>query len=464
MLKFHQIILRKFLLLFISLFIIIGGVVYYWIYQYYLESSKQALIQNVELLSNIINEDSNLDMLAKNIKNNLHMRLTVIDANGVVIAESDTDKSKMENHRYRKEILQSDKEVFGYIVRHSHTLDKDLQYVAKKILLGKNTIYIRLANTIKGIQAEILNLGIKVFAILFLFFVILLTISYKINLQIQSETNKIAAFLKALTKKDKPTYITSRYSKEFALITALLTKVSQILAKKEKQKAKYTKRLEEANRQKDDIISAISHEFKNPIAVVNGYSQTLLDDEDINPDIRKKFLTKIHSNGIKLTNLIDTLRLSMKLDGGHQNIKTKTVKLYDLIDECYKSLKLSYPYKELIVYGDKESKIEVDEALFSIVVCNLIENAFKYSEDEVVVNINKNSLEVIDTGIGISSKDLENITKKFYRANKNTWNNSLGLGLFLVNNITKLHHFKLLITSKRNKGSTFKIVFYNSKM
>jgi signal transduction histidine kinase len=75
------------------------------------------------------------------------------------------------------------------------------------------------------------------------------------------------------------------------------------------------------------------------------------------------------------------------------------------------------------------------------------------------VNINRHSLEVIDTGIGISSKDLNKITKKFYRTNKNTWNNSLGLGLFLVNNIVNLHHFKLVITSKLNEGSTFKIEF-----
>ena len=459
MLKFHQIVLRKFLLLFIALFLIVGGIVYYWIYQYYLDSSKQTLIQDVEFISSIINKDTNLDILAKKIKKNLHMRLTVIDKNGVVIAESDTDKTKMENHRYRDEILQADKKEFGYSVRHSHTINKDLQYVAKKISLNNHVIYIRIANTIKGIQAEILNLGIKIFAVLILFLIIFFIVTYKINLQIEYETNKIVFFLKALTKKEKPTYISSQYSKEFALITTLLTKISYILAKKDKQKAKYTKKLEESNRQKDDIISAISHEFKNPIAVVNGYSQTLLDDDNINPNIRKKFLTKIHTNGVRLTNLIDTLRLSMKLDGGQQNIKTKKVTLYNLIDDCYKNLKINYPYKELIIHGDKEKKIEIDETLFNIVIYNLIENAFKYSEDEVVVNINKNSLEVIDTGIGIKTKDLEKITQKFYRANKNTWDNSLGLGLFLVNNIVNLHHFKLFITSKLNEGSTFKIEF-----
>jgi two-component system, OmpR family, sensor histidine kinase VanS len=48
------------------------------------------------------------------------------------------------------------------------------------------------------------------------------------------------------------------------------------LFKKDKQKAKYTAKLKLSNRQKDDIISAISHEFKNPIAVISGYTQTLL--------------------------------------------------------------------------------------------------------------------------------------------------------------------------------------------
>ncbi|WP_297432263.1 HAMP domain-containing sensor histidine kinase [Sulfurimonas sp.] len=459
MLKFHQIILRKFLILFASLFLLVGAIVHYWTYEYYIESSKQSLIQDLDLISYTINSKSDLDALAKKIKKNLQLRLTIISKNGLVLAEAYKDKTTMDNHRYRLEIMQADKKDFGIIIRHSHTLNKDMLYVAKKIKIKNKILYIRLAKELKGIYHEFLNLGIKISAVLILFFIVLFIISYKINSQIQYETDKIVKFLKALTKKDKPRHISSNYSQEFALITSLLTKVSKILAKKDKQQEKYTRKLQNSNKQKDDIISAISHEFKNPIAVVNGYSQTLLEDQNINANIRKKFLTKIYNNGTKLSELIDTLRLSMKLDGDTQSIQTHKTNLYELAYETVQTLQLTYPRKHIIIQGDKSVFIDVDKTLFGVVISNLIENALKYSEDEVIVKISQKTLEVIDTGIGINEKDLDNITQKFYRVHQNSWNNSLGLGLFLVNKIIALHHFTLKISSKVNKGSTFSIVF-----
>jgi signal transduction histidine kinase len=436
-----------------------GAIVHYWIYEFYLHSSKEALVTNIELLSDTITKDINFNTLAKQIKKNLQLRLTVIDSDGNILAESDKDKSTMENHRYRPEIMQADHETYGSSIRHSHTLQKDMLYVAKKIQINHKTIYLRLAKELKGIYHEFINLSIKISAVLILFFIILFIMSYKINKQIQNETNKIVTFLKALTKKEKPTYISSKYSQEFALITSLLTKVSKILAKKEKQQEKYTRKLQNANAQKDDIISAISHEFKNPIAVVNGYAQTLLEDENLNLSIRKKFLSKIYSNGLKLSNLIDTLRLSIKLEGGQLSLNKTDINLYETAQECASNLQINYPYRKVIIEGSKEIAIKADKTLMDIVITNLIENAFKYSEDEVHIIITKNQLTVQDSGMGISEKNIKNITEKFYRVQTNRWNNSLGLGLFLVNKIVKLHNFKLKIKSQVNKGSDFILEF-----
>ena len=188
-------------------------------------------------------------------------------------------------------------------------------------------------------------------------------------------------------------------------------------------------------------------------------SQTLLDDKDINPNIRNRFLEKIFKNGVKLSELIDTLRLSIKLDSGQQSMNFAVVNLYELVQDAVENVKIDHPRREAIIKGDKEISIKADSTLFGIVISNLIENAFKYSEDEVVIEFTQNELKVIDTGIGISAKDLENITNKFYRVHANSWNNSLGLGLFIVNNIINLHNFKLSIQSNENEGSTFSISF-----
>ncbi|MEA1955266.1 MAG: ATP-binding protein [Campylobacterota bacterium] len=459
MLKFQELILQKFIVLFIVLFLSVGGIVYYWIKEFYISGTKESLEQNIEMLSYQLNTNKNLDKLALQIKNNLNIRLTMILEDGTVIAESHFDKSTMDNHKYRDEIMKASYDDFGSIIRHSKTINKDLLYIAKKYTFSNKIIYIRLAKELENINDKIYSLGFKILGVLTLFFMALFIITYKISMQIQAETNRILKFLKDLTKKKKDNYISSNYSKEFSQITRLLTKVSQILIKQDKQKAKYTSKLKTANEQKDDIISAISHEFKNPIAVINGYTQTLLEDPNLNKDIQTKFLTKIYKNGNRIDELIDTLRLSTKLDSGKQTINLSTFNLYDLLLDIMENIKLTYKNRELILQGDKSISIKADETLFSIVITNFIENACKYSEDEVIIKIDNNSLSVIDTGIGMQEKDISKITEKFYRVSSNTWNNSLGLGLFLANNIINLHNFKLKILSVENEGSTFKIEF-----
>lgn len=378
----------------------------------------------------------------------------------MVIAESYKNKKDMDNHRYRDEILQSDKEDFGYKIRHSHTIDKDLLYVVKHYDFDdREPLYIRLSKELTNINEQIISLGIQLLAVVTLFFIGIFVVAFRLSKQIEYETLKITNFLTSLTKKRKETYLASDFSLEFALITKLLTKVSLIIVKKEKQQSKHTHKLELANQQKDDIISAISHEFKNPIAVINGYSQTLLEDENINLHIRKKFLTKIHKNGVKLSSLIDTLRLSIKLDSGQQSLTFAKANLYELVLDSIESTKINYSKRTIKIEGDKTLSVNVDSALFGIVISNLIENAFKYSEDDIEVFFTQEFLAVKDSGIGISEENLENITNKFYRVHENNWNNSLGLGLFIVNNIISLHKFKLEILSKENEGSTFKIIF-----
>lgn len=459
MLKFHEIVLRKFLALFFVLALIVSGIVYFWEYDFYIENTKKSLSQNIALVALQVEKETNLDTLVQQVKKQLAIRTTIIDADGIVIAESHNDKTQMENHRYRDEIMQSDIQDYGFKKRHSDTLNLDLLYVAKKYTFDDKTLYIRMAVELQGIKAKMLQLALKIFSALTLFFIAIFYMTYKINSQVEHEVTNIIEFLKSMVKKQKSTFIKSEYSQEFALITKLLTKVSQIIVKQEKKKSKYTNKLKELNKQKDDIISAISHEFKNPIAIVNGYSQTLLDDPDINQNIRQKFLTKIHNNGTKLSELIDTLRLSLKLDSHQQSLKVSTFNLGELLEDCAENIKINYPGRQVIINGSKDQQIDADRTMMSIVFSNLIENAIKYSEDEVIINYDRLHIEVIDTGIGIGQKELENITSKFYRVHKNTWNNSLGLGLFLVDNIIKLHNFKLTIESEENKGSTFNIHF-----
>jgi len=456
LLKLHDIFLRKFLLLFITIFITLGVIFYLWIKEIYIEQIKIDLLHNIDIVSLQIKSLNDSDKLTKKIKSLINLRVTIITTDGTVMGESDKDFKLMDNHLNRVEIKDSRFKEYGSIIRYSHTLEKELLYVAKRFYLNMQPYYIRMARDIEQINKEFLYLSFKIGALFLIFMAIAFNISLKISKDVQNETKAILDFLRKLTKQKSSIAISSNYSQEFFKITKLLTAVSARIVKKEKQKAKYTAKLKLSNRQKDDIISAISHEFKNPIAVISGYTQTLLEDKNIEQTILEKFLTKISSNASKLTTMIDRLRLSIKLEENKQELKLVNIDIYELTKNIIEDLQISYPNKEIYLKG-VQSNINVDETLISIAITNLIENAVKYSSDEVIVTISKNSIKVQDSGIGINNEDIAKITNKFYRVSNNSWNNSLGVGLSLVKNILDLHNFKLEVKSKLNEGSIFSI-------
>jgi len=456
--KLHQIFLQKFIILFSVLFIVIGGITYYWIKDFYINQTKLALLHNIKLVSYNLDNINKIEDTAKHIKNDLNLRLTVIDVNGKVLIESHKDKKLLDNHKNRIEIIKALHNSYGFTIRHSHTINKDLLYVAKKYNYKDSILYIRMAREIRAINDEIVYLAFKLLIVLLIFFSISFYITYKLSSSIEDEISDISKFLINLTKKRKNTYINSTFSKELYQITKLLTKVSKILTKQDKQKEKYTKNLQNSNTQKDDIISAISHEFKNPIAVINGYSQTLLEDKNINSDIRYKFLDKIYKSGNRLNNLINTLRLSIKLDKGKQTLQMSKIDMKSFLEENIELISLNYKNREILLEVKENYQLNIDKTLFSIAVVNIIENGLKYSDDVVTVILNKNKISVIDTGIGINEEDKVLITQKFYRISSNGWNNSLGLGLSIVSNILNQHNFKLSIQSKKNEGSNFTII------
>ncbi len=458
MLKLHDIFLRKFLLLFITIFLILGIVFYIWIKNIYIEQTKIDLLHNINIIALQINNLQDVNNLTKNIKKTINLRVTIISKDGTVLGESDKNFNTMDNHLNRAEVIQAKYQEHGSIVRYSNTLKKELLYVVKKFTVNKHNYYIRMARDIELINQQFLYLSFKIGVLFLIFMLSAFWISLKISKEVQDETKEILEFLRNLTQQNKAIKIESSYSMEFNKITKLLSIVSQSLAKKDKQKSKYTAKLKLSNRQKDDIISAISHEFKNPIAVISGYTQTLLEDKNMNPNIREKFLTKISTNSLKLTKMIDRLRLSIKLEEGKHLLSFKKCDILTLTNEIVDDLKLAYKNRDIQIEG-VNMLVDADDTLIIIAITNIIENALKYSQDTIRIELDNRALRVYDSGIGIKQNDIEKITNKFYRVSSNGWNNSLGVGLTLVKNILDLHKFKLEINSIENEGSIFSIIF-----
>jgi len=245
------------------------------------------------------------------------------------------------------------------------------------------------------------------------------------------------------------------FTHEFEEINQNLIEILKQARKRYRDKQKYNLKLKLKNNQRSDILSAIAHEFRNPISSIMGYSQTLNEDDHIPPTLKKKFLQKIYNNSTKIEEILSRLLLWNRFESGHMELKTSNFDLVKLVQDVTSSLQEKYKDREIAIESQGSVAMSADRTMIEIVLKNLIENGLKYSKDKVVVLIDKYRIVIIDQGMGISQDKIKKVTKKFYRTGEHDWDNSMGLGLSIVKNILELHGLKLNIESKEDRGSKF---------
>lgn len=273
--------------------------------------------------------------------------------------------------------------------------------------------------------------------------------------KIKTECNKINAYLQRLMYGDFAFLADEDFLiPEFNDVSKTIAKFSNVL-EKERNAQKNSKKLRLKYLQSSSIISALSHEFKNPLAVISGYCNTIIESKDTLSEEQKiRFLGKIYTQSHRLNDLLNRINLAVRLENELIKIQPNSFNLKPLIEEIISHLAPCYPHKE-VVTDLRDTLFFADKALIERVVSNLIENALKYCKNRIKVVLKKNKFKVIDDGEGIEEKQIALITKKFYRIEKKHQENSLGIGLFIVKYILKLHHSELKIKSRKAKGSTF---------
>lgn len=284
--------------------------------------------------------------------------------------------------------------------------------------------------------------------------ILLLTSVYIGAKKIRAELKNVENYLSGVGEFQNFNSDARFFTHEFENINLKLIHILRKMKKKENEKRKYTAKIKLKNRQRSDMLSAIAHEFRNPIASIMGYAQTLTDDEEIPPMLRTKFLHKIYNNGDKIEELLSRLLLWNSFESGEQKLQMSKFDIRPLIREIGMNLEDKYKGREIKV-AEGSLVVFADKALMDIVIKNLIENALKYSKDAVEIKISGNKVSIIDYGVGISEENIDKVTKKFFRTDEHSWDNSMGLGLAIVKQILKLHNTVLEIESEENQGSTF---------
>jgi signal transduction histidine kinase len=438
------------------------GVSYYYIKTIDIETIKGQLPKNATLIESLLRQNRTFEQMSKSamaIKTETGFRITLIDENGTVLVETDKNPKEMSSHATRPEIMQAMREKNGSSVRFSTTTNKDYIYYAKTTELAGQKLFLRIAYPTNIVDEYLYPIWLRI-AIIFAFAGLVGVIfSYKINKKIQLQISQITEYLTAIEAKNFKAELKPAFAAEFFSIARMLKILALKLEKKERQKRKYTAKLKLKNKQTTEIVEAISHEFKNPVSAIMGYTETLLNDPNIDRKISEKFLEKVYKNSQAISSMIDRLSLSLKLENNSLTPSFEEFSILEVIEDAKNQLAHKYSKREIRIEGANQ-RVVADKTMIKLVIVNLMENALKYSDENIIVTIKTDDdkyvkVEIKDFGLGIPEREIENITKKFYRLSKNSWDNSLGLGLALVSYILKLHSCELEIESKVAMGSTF---------
>lgn len=222
--------------------------------------------------------------------------------------------------------------------------------------------------------------------------------------------------------------------------------------------------IQKRDKLKNEFISSVSHELRTPLTAIKGWAITLNDNEYDDKEILKDGLNIIEKESERLTIMVEELLDFSKFISGKVSLKKKDVQVESLIEYINKHMQ---PHadrnkiKFIVKYEKHTPKVSMDENRIKQVLINILDNAFKFTNEngEVILSLtyDKNYIimKVIDNGCGISKEDLPKIKEKFYKGKSSKSKN--GIGLSISDEIVKMHNGTLNIKSEINKGTEVEI-------
>lgn len=226
------------------------------------------------------------------------------------------------------------------------------------------------------------------------------------------------------------------------------------------------------NEQHDAFINAVTHELKTPIASIRLYLETL-KTRDIDEAKRKEFYDVMLADNDRLLQTVEQVLHAGRMGDRKRKLHTRKIDVPQLVNDCLELTRTRYKLGDSALQyientnGTSRMRVRGDTEELRAAVMNLLDNAVKYSTQEIKIAVEvktidekKIAVSITDNGVGIPSADLRRIFKRFYRVRGRSVSKvkGTGLGLFIVQSVVKKHKGKVFAESEgEGKGSTFTI-------
>ena len=219
--------------------------------------------------------------------------------------------------------------------------------------------------------------------------------------------------------------------------------------------------LEKTFEQEKQFTSDVSHELRTPLAVIISQSDYAMEDEEY----REKALGTINREARRMSDLVNRLLTLSRSESGRLVLEKAEVDLTETCRMVAEQQSLTAEDKNIAVETNIEENITVigDEAMLIRILLNLMDNAVKYGKEggKVTLSLSQDDgfavCSVKDDGEGIAAEDLEKIWERFYRVDASRSEEGSGLGLAMVEALTKAHGGSVAADSVPGEGSCFTV-------
>jgi two-component system phosphate regulon sensor histidine kinase PhoR len=222
---------------------------------------------------------------------------------------------------------------------------------------------------------------------------------------------------------------------------------------------------------KNDFINNMTHEFKTPLATISLAVDALRNEKVVHDRVKSEYFTGIiKEENRRMNKQVETILQASLLDRQEQQLNLKPLHAHVIIQEAMENFHLQLEGKgghSELQLNAKNDLLQADEVHFMNIITNLIDNAVKYSKENLLIRISTHStpksliIRIEDNGIGMSKETQRRIFEKFYRAHTGNLHNvkGFGLGLSYVKTIVDAHHGKIKVDGVIGKGTSFTMEF-----
>ncbi len=220
---------------------------------------------------------------------------------------------------------------------------------------------------------------------------------------------------------------------------------------------------------KTDFINNMTHEFKTPLATIS-LAVDALKNEKVVQDVEKRnyFNNIIKEENKRMNKHVETILQAALLDKQELKLDMQKVHAHELLEKALNNHQLQLHDRQgkvEMLLNANDDVIEADESHFTNLLSNLIDNAIKYSKENLLLKISTHStnknliIKIEDNGIGMNKETAKRIFEKFYRAHTGNVHNvkGFGLGMSYVKTVIDVHKGKIKVDSTLGKGSCFTI-------